>query len=475
MLFSSIVFIFYFLPFVLIGYFALSFSRKLQNVFLLIASIFFYAWGEVRFLAILLICIICNYIFGLLIDKFKERRNIAKLILVAACTVNLGILFVFKYLNFVVKNINSLLDQNIILPQIVLPLGISFFTFHAISYIVVVYRGSAKVQKNPINLGLYIALFPQLIAGPIIRYTSIEQQIVHRRCTLQKFSVGCCRFITGLAKKIIIANTMAIVANHVYDLIKISSLPVTLAWLGSIAYTLQIFFDFSAYSDMALGLGLMFGFEFDENFNYPYISKSISEFWRRWHISLTTWFKDYVYFPLGGSRVSNKDTMVRNMFIVWLLTGVWHGAEWTFILWGILNFAVMLIERVILDENSGRHKVIKHIYTLLLINFGWVLFRSNDMYEASRFLGNMFGIHSSGFNSSYTTMFLKEYGMFFILAIIFSTPIAKRCNKLLVEKRFGAFEYILNFTYPFVLTMLFFISVTYLVKGSYNPFIYFNF
>ncbi|OPJ56111.1 MBOAT family O-acyltransferase [Clostridium oryzae] len=475
MLFSSIVFIFYFLPVVLIGYFALGFSKRLQNVFLFISSLIFYAWGEVDYLVILLSCIVCNYMFGLLIDRYKKKKVIAKYILVSACVVNLGLLFIYKYLNFVVNNINFLFNQNIVISKIVLPLGISFFTFHALSYVIVVYRGTAKVQKNFINLGLYIALFPQLVAGPIVRYTSVEKQIMNRKCTMDKFSVGCCRFITGLSKKIIIANMMANVADRVYSLNSVSSISVSLAWLGSISYTLQIFFDFSAYSDMAIGLGLMFGFEFDENFNYPYISKSISEFWRRWHISLTTWFKDYIYFPLGGSRVENKDIMVRNMFIVWFFTGVWHGANWTFILWGILNFAVMLFERIFNVPNSSRYNAIRHIYTLLLINFGWVLFRADNMHEALKFLGSMFGLGSNSLNGEYTFMFLKEYGVFFILAVVFSTPIAKRCNRLLVDKKLGGAEYILNFSYPLILIMMFIICVTYLVKGSYNPFIYFNF
>ncbi|SFR76465.1 MBOAT family O-acyltransferase [Anaeromicropila populeti] len=475
MIFSSILFLFYFLPLVISGYYLLCFSRKLQNYFLFFASIFFYAWGNIKSTFILLFSILINYIFGLMVTYCKSKKHLLRYLLTLMCATNLGILFIYKYSGFVVRNINDFTQKNYIVPQLALPLGISFFTFQAISYVIDVSRGTARVQKNPFYLGLYIALFPQLIAGPIVKYAAIEKQILFRKNTLRKFSVGCCRFLTGLGKKIIIANTMAIVADKIYQLIPLYTISVSLAWLGSIAYSLQIFFDFSAYSDMAIGLGLIFGFEFDENFNYPYMSASVTEFWRRWHISLTTWFKDYVYFPLGGSRVKNNDIMVRNMLIVWLLTGIWHGAEWTFLFWGLYHFFIILLEKVFRNPHKKNHSIVNHIYTLLMINWGWVLFRSSNLSIALSLFQTMFGIKYKGIFCDYTILFLKEYGIFLIFGIIFSTPVAKRCNRLLVENRFGIAGFFMNVSYLFCIICIFFVCVTYLVKGSYNPFIYFNF
>lgn len=382
-------------------------------------------------------------------------------------------LFIFKYLTFVIRNINKYQNNPITVPNMVLPIGISFFTFQALSYVIDVYRKSGVVQKNPFYVGLYISFFPQLVAGPIVKYSTIAEQIKNRKETWEKFSVGTCRFITGLGKKVLISNSMAIVADRIFGMSEISPIAASLAWIGSIAYTLQIFYDFSGYSDMAIGMGLMFGFKFEENFNYPYISKSISEFWRRWHISLGSWFKDYVYFPLGGSRVSNKDKMIRNLLVVWLLTGIWHGAEWTFIVWGLLNFVFIALEKIISFEKIENIGIFKHIYTLFLVNLGWVIFRSLNLYEAGKYISYMFGLSYNGFFSDYTLMFIKEYSVFFILGIVFSTPIAKYANKLIVENTKGT--KLLEYVYPFAIMILFIIVLSYLVKGSYNPFIYFNF
>lgn len=472
MLFSSVVFLFYFLPATLILYYGFKFNRKIQNFILLISSLFFYAWGEPKFVLIMIISIILNYIFGLLVDKYREEKVKIKIILVLMSTFNIGMLFIFKYLAFAIRNISELTGKNLFIPNIALPIGISFFTFQAMSYVVDIYRKKGEVQRNPFYVGLYIAFFPQLVAGPIVTYESIAEQMVNRKETWYKFSIGVTRFITGLSKKVLISNNMAIIADYVYTMNGQSLVPVSLAWLGSIAYTLQIFFDFSGYSDMAIGLGLMFGFKFDENFNYPYISKSISEFWRRWHISLGNWFKSYIYFPLGGSKVVNKDIMVRNMLIVWLFTGIWHGAEWTFIIWGLLNFLFILIERFTMFEKIERYSTLKHIYTLLIVNFGWVLFRSSNLIEAHNYFKAMFGGSGQIF-SEYTFMFIKEYFVFFSLGIIFSTPIAKRMNKSIVER--AKYSDIFHICYPVVSMILFVIAVTYLVTGSYNPFIYFNF
>lgn len=475
MLFSSIIFIFYFFPIVVAAYYLLRFNRTAQNILLFCASLFFYAWGEEKYTFLLLLSIVANTLFGILIEKFRSQKTISKLLLVLMCIFNLGILFLFKYLTFAIANVNALLQTDFNLKTIILPLGISFFTFQAISYVVDVYRGEVSVERNPFYVGLYIAFFPQLIAGPIVRYSTIADQIRNREHTLQKFSAGCCRFVVGLGKKIIIANTMAIVADYVYSFVPNQPVSVALAWLGSIAYTLQIFFDFSAYSDMAIGLGLIFGFKFEENFNYPYVSNSVSEFWRRWHISLTSWFRSYVYFPLGGSRVINKDRMVRNMFVVWFLTGIWHGANWTFILWGLLNFGVILIERFCKLDKMQNHMIPRRIATLLLINFGWVLFRSPDLPQAFQYLVSMFGLSGNALYCPQFLMFVKEYWVFFLLAFVFSTPIARRCNRILVDNRLPKLGAAVTVFYPLTILIMFFICVTFLVKGSYNPFIYFNF
>ncbi|WP_026883786.1 MBOAT family O-acyltransferase [Clostridium akagii] len=474
MLFSSIVFIFYFLPVLLLLYYVSSFSRRLQNVILLIASLLFYAWGETKFLGIMVISIIINYIFALVISKYMENKIKSKVLLAINCTFNLGMLFVFKYMVFVLTNVNEASGAHFTIPSLALPVGISFFTFKSMSYIFDVYKKKIEVQKNPFNVGLYVAFFPEILSGPISRYSVVGEQLTSRVHTWEKFSAGCCRFITGLGKKVLITNTMGIVADRIFTMNSNgTTVPIALAWLGSISYTLQIFFDFASYSDMAIGLGLMLGFKIDENFNYPYISKSITEFWRRWHISLSSWFRDYVYFPLGGSRVANKDKLIRNLFVVWVLTGVWHGANWTFIMWGFLNFVFIAIEKVISFDDLKIKNTFKHLYALIVINLGWVLFRSKDLIVAGKFMASMFGLTHNGFWSSYIFMFLKEYFVFFVAAIILCTPIAKKVNKLVVNKAPG--YKIIEALYPLTVIGLFLISISYIIKGTYNPFIYFKF
>lgn len=475
MLFSSIVFVLYFLPVVFLLYYACSFSRKVQNIILFVASLFFYAWGEVKFVFIMCLSIIVNTFMGYLVDKFKEKKSVCKKILFLTVAYNLIVLFIFKYLMFTVRNINLLFSSGLKIDAIALPLGISFYTFQAISYVVDVYRGDAEVEKNPFYVGLYIAFFPQLIAGPIVRYNTISDQIRNRKSSMPKISIGCCRFLVGFSKKILLANNFAIVADKIFDLSYSKNVPVTMAWLGGIAYTLQIYYDFSAYSDMAIGLAGMFGFKLEENFNYPYISKSISEFWRRWHISLSTFFKEYVYYPLGGSRVKNQDKMVRNTFIVWILTGIWHGAEWTFVLWGLCNFVFILLERLFHFEKSNISNAIKHVYALVVIVIGWVLFRAENLEQAFVFLKNMFGLSNNGIFSNMALMFAREYLPFFVAGIVFSTPIAKRINKMNVEKKMPIIGNVLTVLYPLVTIGLFVVCMSYLVIGSYNPFIYFNF
>lgn len=474
MLFSSIVFLLYFLPVVLFLYYLCFFSRKLQNLILLSVSLFFYAWGEVKFVFIMLLSIIVNYFIGILVDKFRSHPIKEYIILGIMFVYNIGILIIFKYSAFIIGNINELKGYNLKVPNVTIPLGISFFTFQIISYVIDVYRGNAAVQKNIFYLGLYISFFPQLIAGPIVRYNTIENEIRNRKETKYKFGVGFCRFITGLSKKVLISNSMAVIVDNIFVMNSQFNIPVTLAWIGSIAYTFQIYYDFSGYSDMAIGLGFMFGFHFDENFNYPYISKSITEFWRRWHISLGMWFRDYVYFPMGGSRVDSTEKLVRNLFIVWLLTGMWHGAGWNFILWGLLNFVFISIEKIMEFEEWNIPNAVKHIYALFIINLGWVLFRSPDLVQAGKYISCMFGIRNRGhFLSSYAYMFLKENVVFFIAAVILSTPICRKCNKFLVEN--ARYSNVFQGAYPIVIVGMLFICLCYLAKGSYNPFIYFNF
>lgn len=384
--------------------------------------------------------------------------------------INLSILFIFKYLMFTLTNINNIFGSNLSVPNITLPIGISFFTFQAISYVIDVYRKNGEVQKNPLNVALYIAFFPQLIAGPIVRYETIAKQIKSRQETFDDFASGVCRFMVGLGKKVLLSNTLAIVADNAFNMNSINELSVSMAWLGAIAYTFQIYYDFSGYSDMAIGLGKMFGFSFLENFNYPYISKSISEFWRRWHISLGSWFRDYVYFPLGGSRVDTKKRLLFNLFVVWFLTGIWHGANWTFIIWGIMYFVLISIEKLIgFEKKFNKLSFIKHIYTMFFVILGWVIFRASNITEAFSYMGKMFGVRASGIFDAYFYLNIVENLIFIIVATIFSTPIYKIINKKVKENKFIAPIYVMG------MLILFIVAISYILKGAYNPFIYFNF
>lgn len=475
MLFSSVIFLFYFFPLVLVLYFLCSFNRVLQNIVLLVASIVFYAWGEPVNVIILLFSIVFNSLMGFLVQK-KEGRSgkRRKAFLIFAIVINLGILFVFKYLGFVlglfITDVKSIWD-------VALPIGISFFTFQALSYVIDVYKGIVKAE-NPFYVGLYISFFPQLIAGPIIQYKSVAEQIKNRKSSFDKFSAGICRFVIGVVKKVLLANCFAAIADNVFSWSQIGSdryvVPALLAWLGSIAYTLQIYYDFSAYSDMAIGLALCFGFKFSENFNYPYIATSVNDFWKRWHISLTDWFREYVYFPLGGNRVSNTDIMVRNLFIVWLLTGIWHGANWTFILWGLFYFIIQLAEKFF-NYPERMSKATGHIYTLFIVNICWVLFRADDLYQAGRFIMNMFGMNRNGFVNDLFILLVRENWVFLLAGVIFATPVVKEFNEYMYNNPGSKLTKVLDLFYPIVLLFLFVVSVSYLMSGSYNPFIYFNF
>ncbi len=480
MLFSSITFIFIFLPVTLVVYYLLHKRRIAQNVWLLIVSLFFYAWGEPVNVLLMIASILVNWGMGLLVHRYRADTNRKRICLIAACVYNIGVLFVYKYLGFIIDTVNMVSKRELIVnPHIALPIGISFYTFQALSYVIDVYRDDIDVEKNPFYVGLYVAFFPQLIAGPIVRYNSIAEQIRNRKGSLLKMSIGTTRFVTGFGKKILISNSLAILADQIFNWSAMGAdnvnTTVVMAWIGAIAYTLQIYFDFSGYSDMAIGLALMFGFRLEENFNYPYIAKSVSDFWRRWHISLTTWFREYVYIPLGGNRVSNKDKMIRNMFVVWLLTGIWHGASFNFLFWGLWHFLFQLSERFFGYDKNNDHPVLMRIYTLTEVLMGWVLFRASDLYQAGIYFKNMFGLNSNSFFDDTTAFMLREYWMFIVLGIVFSLPIAPRMNKLLFEHKTGKAEMVMNHIYPFAIMLLFFVCISYLVRGGYNPFIYFDF
>ncbi len=465
MLFSTSQVIFLFLPCVLFVYYILGRNRKLKNFFLLIASLGFYAYGEPTFVLIMMLSIFVNYFVGLIIDLFnnKKKKKLSRFTLIIGIIFNLSLIFKYKYLMFFLKSINSVFEANIEIPNILLPIGISFFTFQILSYIIDVYREKVTVQKNLFNLGLYISLFPQLIAGPIVRYSTVQDQIMNREENLDLFGEGVKSFIYGLAKKVIIANTMATIADFAFNG-TITSLSTATAWLGAIAYTLQIYFDFSGYSDMAIGLGKMFGFKFEQNFNYPYISTSITEFWRRWHISLGSWFRDYVYFPLGGSRV-NKKRLVFNLAVVWLLTGIWHGANYTFILWGLIYFVLIAIEKLtgFVKKTEGKCVTLRWIYTMFFVVMGWILFRADNITFGFKYILHLFTFSNVVDKTFYK--FLIENLVIFLAGIAISTPIWPK-----IKERIKS-----NTLENIVLVILFIISISYIVKGVYNPFIYFNF
>ena len=469
MLFSSTIFLFIFLPIVLFVYYGVLRQTRLRNYWLLIVSLFFYAWGEPVYVFLMLFSITGNYLMGLWLDKVPGPRK--KLLLIASVVMNLGILFYFKYYDFLVTNLNAFLGLRLELRHLPLPIGISFFTFQAMSYVIDLYRGTTPVQKNPCYLALYISFFPQLIAGPIVRYNTIAQQINNRHVDLDVFEKGVCRFLQGVSKKILLANVMAIPAEQVFGAALGTELSSATAWLGALAYTFQIYFDFSGYSDMAIGLGKMFGFTFEENFRHPYISRSVSEFWNRWHISLGQWFRDYVYFPLGGSRVS-RSKLVRNLAVVWLLTGIWHGAAWRFILWGVLYGVIITLEKLTGFPKKATRPLVTNSYavvTFLLVVMGWVLFGALGLRPALYQLGAMFGLGAACLWDPQASFLLQEYGIYYLLSAIFSTPLPGMLTGKLKKNT------LYHVAKACVYMALLMIAVSYLLMDAHNPFIYFNF
>ena len=475
MLFSSPIFLFTFLPIVLAVYYGpLRSSRQGQNLFLLLASLFFYGWAEPVFVLVMMGSIVFNYLLGLWVELWRKKGKKPTLPVVIAATGNLSLLFVFKYLSFTLANLRGL-GADIPLWNIVLPVGISFFTFQALSYVLDVARGNAPCQKNPLHVGLYIAFFPQLIAGPIVKYRAVAEQIRSRRETWDAFSQGCYRFLIGLGKKVLLANQLAVVADAAFGSGGPSS--AAMAWLGSVSYTLQIFFDFGGYSDMAIGLGKMFGFQFQENFRYPYLASSCRDFWKRWHISLTTWFRDYLYIPLGGSRGSQWLTL-RNTFLVWLFTGVWHGANWTFLVWGLVWFCLLTVERRY-PFPSDNPLWLRRLVTFLVVNFTWVIFRADDLASAGQYFLAMLRLSDIPFYSVQTGYYLRQNWWVFLVGGLACAPTATwlrgRLDRLARRQELPNLMPIWNCLCAVATTGVLLLCAAYLVKGAYNPFIYFNF
>lgn len=458
MIFSSILFIFRFLPIALILYYIT--PQKYKNLILTLLSLVFYSWGEGKYFLIMIASIIIDYTAGRLIYRYKNEIKKKTIVLCISLVFNLGLLFFFKYFNFFIDSINNIFNLAIKGVKITLPLGISFYTFQTMSYSIDVYRGKIVPEKNIINFAAFVTLFPQLIAGPIVKYTDINKEISRRVITKDNVEVGIEKFILGLGRKVLIANNIGMLWTEVEG-IGFENISTPLAWLGIISFGLQIYFDFSGYSLMAIGLGKMLGFNFPENFNYPYISRSISEFWRRWHITLGSWFKEYVYIPLGGNR-KGKVRVTFNLFIVWALTGLWHGASYNFLLWGLFFFLLISIEKLGLINFLNKHRVFSHIYTIVLLLIGWTLFAITDFNGICEYLSKLF-LYSNGEEWIY---YLRNYGVSLIIAIIFSLPLVS-----MFYKKIDNFKWIKTI----ILMGIFIISVAYLVDATYNPFLYFRF
>lgn len=469
MVFSSLTFMFVFLPIVLLLYYVV--PKKLKNLFILISGLIFYAWGEPIYVLIMIASTMIDYTAGLLIDKFNSKTAIRRICLIMSLVMNIGLLGVFKYSGFIMQNIDAifgtaLYDPNHALP---LPIGISFFTFQSMSYTIDMYLGKIKVQKNPITFAAFVTLFPQIVAGPIVRYDDIAAELDNRTVNIDCIYEGIVKFITGVGKKVLIANNIGMLWTTVKG-DETGELSVLTAWLGIIAFTLQIYFDFSGYSDMAIGLGKMMGFNFPKNFDYPYQSKSISEFWRRWHITLGAWFKSYVYFPLGGSRKGMKRT-VFNLAVVWLLTGIWHGASWNFILWGVLYGVLIIMEKLFLGKALEKLPAfLSWFYTMLLVILGWVLFDTADIPTAFSYMGAMFGVNGVLWDAQ-GMYYLINYGLILIFGIFACTDLSKKLFDKLRQK----LPALMNYATPVAKLAVLVLSTAYLADATYNPFLYFNF
>lgn len=475
MVFSSLTFLFLFLPIVIIIYYIV--PKPLKNLFILVSGLFFYAWGEPIYVFVMIASTMIDYFAGLIIYRFNKTPAMRKAALIVSIVMNLSLLGFFKYSNFIIDNINNIFGTSYGAVTSLLPIGISFFTFQSMSYTIDLYRGEIDIQKNPITFAAFVTLFPQIVAGPIVRYRDVEKELNERVINIDTIWEGILQFVTGLGKKVLIANNI----GTLWDTVKamnIEAVPVATAWLGIIAYTLQIYFDFSGYSDMAIGMGKILGFHFPKNFDYPYESKSITEFWRRWHMTLSEWFKSYVYFPLGGSRKGFSRTIL-NIAIVWLLTGIWHGASWNFIVWGSLYGVIIIIEKIVLTvlKNKGKENIltripgiIKHLYAMILVSLGWVLFDTDNLNIAFSYIKKMFSLGDI-LTDSHTIYLLMNYGLLLVIAIIGCTSLLKKLADKL-KKKLPSFAGTMSIVY---MTAVFLLSVAYLVDASYNPFLYFNF
>lgn len=471
MVFSSLLFLFRFLPLVLLVYFAA--PRRWRNLVLFLVSLIFYAWGEPRYIVLMLISTVVDYTVGRTIGAAREKGDArrAKRALICSVVVNLSLLGVFKYLDFMIGIVNAVTPLDLELLELALPIGISFYTFQTMSYSIDVYRGEAKVQRNFISFGAYVSSFPQLIAGPVVRYQTVAEEIDSRRETPDEFAEGVRRFVLGLAKKVLIANQVGAIWSEIAAM-SADHLSTLTAWVGILAFALQIYFDFSGYSDMAIGMGRMFGFHFLENFDHPYESRSITEFWRRWHISMGTWFREYVYIPLGGNRGSLL-FQVRNILIVWFLTGLWHGASWNFVLWGLYYGVILLFEKLVFRKVLQKlPAALGHLYTLLLVLFGWAIFSYADMADGTGYIASLFGAAGNGLWDSTGVYLLLTNGVLFLLAAVGSTSLVQRlCNRGVLQEGKPARD----IATWIAVSVLLILSVAFLVNSSYNPFLYFRF
>ena len=467
MVFSSISFLYYFLPIVLILYFITPFKYK--NLVLFIISLVFYFYGEPKYVLLMILTIFSSYINGRMIDKFKDTK-FKKVFLIADIVISLGLLGIFKYTDFFISNINTIFGSNISFLKLALPIGISFYTFQTLSYSIDVYKGNVKAQKSFITLGTYVVLFPQLVAGPIVRYSDIEKELQKRKSDFKSISVGFNRFILGLAKKVILANNFGLLCQIFYNS---GDKSVLFYWVYGISYMLQLYFDFSGYSDMAIGLGKIFGFNFPENFNYPYIAKSITDFWRRWHMTLSSFFRDYVYIPLGGNRTS-KVKFLRNILIVWFLTGFWHGADWNFIIWGLYFGILLIIEKFFLAKLLDKSpNILCHLYTLLTVLISFIIFNATSLTNVITDIKSLFGFNHLPLINKETIYYLKSYLIVMIIGIIAATPMLKNSITNLKENK--KINNIINILEPIYLFILLAIATSYLIDSSFNPFIYFRF
>ena len=468
MVFSSVLFLFRFLPIFMICYFLV--PRKMKNLVLFLGSLVFYAWGEPTYIFLMLFSTISDYVWGRLIEEYRGKDH-SRIFLLCSIVINLFILGFFKYADFLLQTVNTVFGTSIPLLKLPLPIGISFYTFQTMSYVIDVYRRDTKAQRNILQFGVYVTMFPQLIAGPILKYHQVERYLQDRRTDLDAISYGAKRFVTGLAKKVLLANNLGLLWKQVTELGN-EQMSILMAWLGIAAFALQIYFDFSGYSDMAIGLGAVLGFHFPENFNYPYVATSVKDFWHRWHISLSTWFKEYVYIPLGGNR-KGLPRQLFNILVVWMLTGLWHGADWNFVLWGLFFAVFLILEKIFLLKPLQKLPVLSHLYTLLLVAVSFVIFDSAGLSEAAAHLGHMFGAGGVPLATGEALYYLGSYAVTFIIAVIGATPYPTRwMNRLSEGPKTGR---VLAVAAPVALMALLAVVTAYLVDGSFNPFLYFRF